>query len=44
MVRDGKGVAAMGQMSLVAVIADGTQGTMIAFAIAEDAVGASRVE
>jgi hypothetical protein len=37
-------MAAMGQAPLVAVLAEGAWGTMIALAIAEDAVGASRVE
>jgi hypothetical protein len=44
MVRDGKSMAAMGQAHFVAVLAEGARGTMIALVVAEDAVGASRVE
>jgi hypothetical protein len=39
-----KGVAAVGQVSLLAVLAKGARGTVVALAVAEDAVGASRVK
>ncbi|KAJ7678840.1 hypothetical protein B0H14DRAFT_2655703 [Mycena olivaceomarginata] len=41
---DGEGVGAMGEASLLAVVAQHSRFTMLAVAIAEDAVGASRVE
>jgi hypothetical protein len=44
MVRNSKSVVAMGKAPLVAVLAEGARGTMVALAVAEDAVGASRVE
>jgi hypothetical protein len=44
MLWDGEGVGAIGEASLLAVVAQHPQFTMLAVAIAEDTVGASRIE
>jgi hypothetical protein len=42
--RDGEGVGAMGEVSLLAVVTQHPRFTMLTIVIAEDAAGASRIE
>ena len=44
MINNREVVAAVGQASLLAVLAKGARGTVVALAVAEDAIRASRVE
>jgi hypothetical protein len=44
MVSNREVVAAVGQASLLAVLTKGARGTVVTFAVAEDAIGASRIE
>jgi hypothetical protein len=44
MVSNREVVAAVGQASLLAVLTEGAQGTVVALAVAKDAIGTSRVK